>query len=136
MKSERYCEVILNPFIWYLNEDEIAHGYFQQDGANAHAARVSMTLLRDVFGDRMFSKDIWSPRPPDFTSPDSYLWGAMKVAVYEDNPHVLLELKEAIANFIGSIPPFELSRVSANKTRRVHACLPARGGPFPTFVVT
>jgi hypothetical protein len=53
-----YCKVILHPFIGHLNEDEIARGYFQQDGVTAHTARVSMTLLRDVFGNRIISEDI------------------------------------------------------------------------------
>jgi hypothetical protein len=41
----------------------------------------------------------------------------MKDAVYKDNPHTLLELKEATANFIRNIPPIELSCVFANKLR-------------------
>jgi hypothetical protein len=52
LNSGRYWEVILFPFIGYLNKDEIARVYFQEDGATAHTAHVSMTLLRDVFGDR------------------------------------------------------------------------------------
>jgi hypothetical protein len=46
----------------------------------------------------------WSP---DLAPPDYYLWGAMNGAVYKDNPHTLLKLKEAIANFIRNIPPIE-----------------------------
>jgi hypothetical protein len=61
-------------------------------------------LLRDVFGDKIISKDIWPPQSPDLTPPDYYLWGAMKGAVYKDTPHTSLELKEAIANFIRNIP--------------------------------
>jgi hypothetical protein len=77
-------------------------------------------------GDRIISKDIWPPRSPDLTPPD-YLWGAIKGAIYKDNPHTLLELKEAIAYFIKNIPPIELSRVFANKIRRVDACIKTHG---------
>jgi hypothetical protein len=56
-----------------LFKDEISRYYFQQDGAIAHTARASMTLLRDMFGDRIISKDIWPPRSPDFKPPDYYL---------------------------------------------------------------
>jgi hypothetical protein len=70
---ESHCETFLNPFIGHLNEDEIAHGYFQQDSATAHTARVSMTLLHDVFGDRIISKDIWPPWSSNLTPPDYYL---------------------------------------------------------------
>jgi hypothetical protein len=58
-----------------------------------------MTLLRDMFGDRMISKDIWPPRSPDLTPPDYYLWGVMKGAVYKDNPHTFLELKKSHCKF-------------------------------------
>jgi hypothetical protein len=67
-----------------------------------------MTLLRYVFGERIISKDIWPPRSPDLTPLDYYLWGAMKGAVYKDNPHTLLEPKEEIANLIRNIPPTEM----------------------------
>jgi hypothetical protein len=59
INSERYCEAILHPFIGHLNEDEIASGYVQQDGAAAHTARVSMTLLRDEFRNRTISKSMY-----------------------------------------------------------------------------
>jgi hypothetical protein len=62
--SERYSEVILYSSIGHLSGDEIAHGYFRQDGSIAYAARVSMALLRHVFASRIISKDIWSPRSP------------------------------------------------------------------------
>jgi hypothetical protein len=47
--------------------------------------------------------------------------GTMKGAVYRENPHLLFELKEAIANFTRNIPLTELSRVFTNKIRRVDA---------------
>jgi hypothetical protein len=50
--------MILYPFIGQLTEDQIARAYFQQDSATAHTADVSMALLRDVFGDRLISRDI------------------------------------------------------------------------------
>jgi hypothetical protein len=43
----------------HLNEDEIVGYRFQLDGATAHTARVSMMLLRGVFGDRIILKQIW-----------------------------------------------------------------------------
>jgi hypothetical protein len=100
--------VILYPFIGHLNEDEIAYGYFQQDSA-LHTARVSVMLLCSVFRDRITSKDIWPPWPPDLTPP-YYLWEAVKGTVYKDYPHTLLELKEVIENFIRNIALSELQR--------------------------
>jgi hypothetical protein len=49
--------------------------------------------------------------------------GAMKGEVHIENPHTLLELMKAIADFIRNTPPIELSHVFANKIRRLDACL-------------
>jgi hypothetical protein len=105
---ERNCEAIPYAFIGYSHEDEIARGYFQQSGATTHTARVSLTLLRDMFADRVLSKSIWPPRSPDLTPADYYLWSPMKGAVYKDYPHTSLKLKEAIENFIRNIPSIKL----------------------------
>jgi len=43
--------------------------------------------------------------PPDF------FWGAMKSAVYKDNPHSLCDLKESITYFIRIISSNELMLV-------------------------
>jgi hypothetical protein len=37
--AERYRNNILDVFINQLHDDELTHGYFQQDGATAHTAR-------------------------------------------------------------------------------------------------
>jgi hypothetical protein len=66
------------PFIAQLKEDEIDKAYFQQGGATAHKAHMSMAVLDDVFADRIISKTIWPPRSPDLSPPDFFLWGALK----------------------------------------------------------
>jgi hypothetical protein len=66
---------------------DIARGCSQQDGATVHAARVSMTLLRDVFEDKIISKNISPPLSPDLTSLIIICGEAKKGAVYKDNPH-------------------------------------------------
>jgi hypothetical protein len=63
------------PFIAQLKEDEIDKAYFQQDGATAHTAHMSMTHLDDVFADRIISKTIWPPRSPDLSLPDFFSLG-------------------------------------------------------------
>ena len=49
------------PFIAQLKEDEIDKAYFQQDGATAHTAHMSMAQLDDVIVDRIISKTICPP---------------------------------------------------------------------------
>jgi hypothetical protein len=58
----------------------------------------------------------------------------MKGAVCKDNPYTLLELKEAVKNFIRETPPIQLSRVFANK-KCVHVST-STYGTFPVFSVT
>jgi hypothetical protein len=50
-----------------LLEEERLHGVFQQDSATAHTAHPSLVALRDVFGDRFFSRGLWQPRSLDVT---------------------------------------------------------------------
>jgi hypothetical protein len=73
LNSQRYCDNIVYPFIAQLKEDEIDKAYFQQDGATAHTAHMSMALLDNVFVDRIISKTFWPPRSPDLSPPDFFL---------------------------------------------------------------
>jgi hypothetical protein len=76
------------PFIGQLEEDEVDKAYFQQDGATAHTAHMSMALLDDVFAERIISKTIWPPRSPDLSLSDFFPLGCdEKLSVYEQSPH-------------------------------------------------
>jgi len=49
--------------------------WFQQDGATAHTARATIAILRELFDDRIISKNAdfaWPPRSPDLTAPDFF----------------------------------------------------------------
>jgi hypothetical protein len=69
MYRKRYCS-ILHDFICLLEENEITHSWFQQDGATAHTANNSFKFLNEIFGERDISRNIWPPRSPDITPPD------------------------------------------------------------------
>jgi hypothetical protein len=76
------------PFIVQLKDDEIDKAYFQQDGATAHTAHMSMALLDDVFEDRIISKTIWPPRSLDLSTPDFFSVGCdEKLIVFEQSPY-------------------------------------------------
>ncbi|CAH1374537.1 unnamed protein product, partial [Tenebrio molitor] len=47
LTAVRYQQVILEPFINQLHDDESALRYFQQDEATAHSARTTITMLRE-----------------------------------------------------------------------------------------
>jgi hypothetical protein len=123
INSERYCEVILSPFIGHLNEDEIARGYFNKTVLLHTQLVFPCRHCAMCSGTEEFHRIFGHHSRPILHPPDYYLRGAMKGAVYKDSPHTLLELKEAIANFIRNVPPIKLSCVFANKIGRVDGCL-------------
>lgn len=67
VNSERYVAMLQDFFLPYLEENEIDTKiiWFQQDGATAHAARISTDLLRTNFPGRLVSQNgeiLWPPR--------------------------------------------------------------------------
>jgi hypothetical protein len=59
INCERYVQVVLGQFFSELREEERLYGWFQEDSATVHTARMSMQALSNVFGDRIISSDIW-----------------------------------------------------------------------------
>jgi hypothetical protein len=53
--SDRYCQLTVYPFIGYLNEDDIASRYFQQDDAITYTAHFSFALQCVVFREQLIS---------------------------------------------------------------------------------
>ena len=52
-----------------------------------------------------FPQGLWSPRSPDLSTCDFYLWGNLNSKVYSNNPHTIEELKRNIRNTIAEITP-------------------------------
>ena len=130
VNSDRYIKNIFVPFSEQLTASEKQRTWFQQDGANAHTARATMTAVRKVFGERVISRDLWPPRSPDLTPPDFYLWGKLKDLVYADNPRSINDLKHNIRQIIADIRCEELHRVFSSLRRRVELCLQVDGSHF------
>jgi hypothetical protein len=72
---ERYVQVILRQLFPQLTEEERLYGWFQQDSATVHTARMSMQALSNVFGDRLISSGIWPAYSPDLNPCDFFLLG-------------------------------------------------------------
>ncbi|RZC33770.1 hypothetical protein BDFB_014795, partial [Asbolus verrucosus] len=51
LTCERYRDEILTPFIEQLDDEELRHDYFHQNGARAHSAGDSIQMLREFFDD-------------------------------------------------------------------------------------
>jgi len=81
--------------------------WFQQDGATAHTAEISMKVFRIIFPGILISNfvDITCPTSsPDHEIPDYFLWGYAKSKVYETHPANIVDLKQQILKCIKGNP--------------------------------
>lgn len=118
----------------FLREEVENHGledhWFQQDGAPAHTARLTINLLKEMFPSRLVSKNgdfDWPPRSPDLTAPDFFLWGYLKGKVYADQPKTLSALKHNIKRDIAAISTETLEKVMENAKNRAQLCIKEKG---------
>ncbi|XP_069594588.1 bromodomain-containing protein 7 isoform X2 [Ranitomeya imitator] len=117
VNSERYLSMIQDYFQLALEAMELEDTWFQQDGATAHTARVTMNCLRQMFPGRLISLrgDVnWPARSPDLAPCDFFLWGYLKSKVYINRPNTLEDLRNNIEAEIGRIPVDMLVRVHEN----------------------
>ena len=75
------------------------------------------------------SKNLWTPRSPDLTTCNYFLWGHLESMVYESNLHTIQELKD-ISHTVAAIKITILYRVYLNMIRRVQLCIDAGGNHF------
>lgn len=133
VNSQRYVNMIEEFLVPQLEENnyDMNNMWFQQDGATAHTARISMQAVRVLFPGRLISRngDVhWPPRSPDLTVCDFFLWGYLKARVYRNIPRTIQELKAAIHNEITSIPGDVLQRAMRNVRDRLQECVARDGG--------
>ena len=79
--AERY-RGSLQQAIDQMHDDEIQLGYFQQDRATAHTAITTIRYLEEFSGNRVISRPLRSPRSPDLTPLDFYMFGQIKNNVF------------------------------------------------------
>ncbi|XP_039292755.1 uncharacterized protein LOC120353366 [Nilaparvata lugens] len=130
--SERYVTMLqtfLQPELEELvEEQDLGEIWFQQDGATAHTARISMDLLREMFPGRLISLrgDVkWPARSPDLSVCDFFLWGYLKEKVFNHRPHTLEELKDKIREEIQALPVAICQNAFENFKNRLHQCIVA-----------
>ena len=80
VNAERYNHMLETFFLPEMRgcNWNTARAWFQQNGATAHTARLSMNTLRTAFPGRLLSRfgDIqWPSNSPDLTAADFFLWG-------------------------------------------------------------
>lgn len=130
--QERYRR-ILDCFYALLQGQQDLHfesQWFQQDGATPHTANETMRKLEEMFNGRIISKRsdfLWSPRSPDLSPLDFFLWGYCKENVYTNTPQSVPELQRSIEDFVHNIPRATCERVIANFKRRITECINRNG---------
>jgi hypothetical protein len=118
INCERYVEVILGQFFSELTEGERLYGWYQQDSASAHSARMSMQALSDVFKTRIISSGIRLASSP-YLNPSGFLfWSCLKDKVYNSNTRKEEELEENVLREIASIAVEQLRTVNQPLFRR------------------
>jgi len=104
--------------------------WFQQDGATAHTARVSMEVVRRMFPQHVISRfgDVsWPPRSPDLLICNFFLWGYLKSRVYTNRSRTIEELKLSIRQETAALPQKMLERAMQDFEERLRMCVRQEG---------
>lgn len=131
VNSERYNQMLTNYFWPAIEDMNLEHMWFQQDGTTCHTTRQNMAELRTKFEGRIISRfgDVsWPSRSCDLSPLDFFLWGYVKDKVYTDNPQTLEHLKDNIREVIATIQPAMCKKVIENYIKRIDVCQAALGG--------
>ena len=86
---------------------------FQQHGAPPHWGLHVCEFLNETFPNRWIGRDgpiPWSPRSPDITPLDFFLWGYLKDIVYKTKVWDIDDLKQRIPNAMTTIDEAMLQR--------------------------
>ena len=73
--------------------------WIQQHDAPPHYALCSRQVINEIFDEKWIGRGgpvAWSPRSPDLTSPDYFLWGFVKEPVMAVAPTTPDDMKEII----------------------------------------
>lgn len=123
------------PFIQQLHDDELAEGYFQQDGATPHCTGENLWMLRQYFADRIMSRNtgrIFPARSCDLTPCDYFLWPYLKNTIFTSPISDLEDLKERIQLKFEEINDNSnmLRNCMTGLERRMLMCIQEGGGHF------
>jgi transposase len=131
--APRYMEII-DDFIDNMSLEERGTCWFQQDGAPAHTANITLNYLEELFQGRVISKGLWPPRSPDFNPCDYFLWGAIKENIFAKKPQTIDELKQHVTEVVDGIQQETLVSVFDNMHKRVHLCHQHGGDLFEQYL--
>ncbi|XP_076659903.1 uncharacterized protein LOC143363191 [Halictus rubicundus] len=123
--SASYCDFLKN-HLPALLEDVPLHVrremWFQQDGAPPHFAIITRQFLNEKFGNKWIGRGgprQWTPRSPDLTPLDFFLWGYVKDKVMFEPPTTKEDMKQRIRDACASVTPEMLKNVRTTLMFRV-----------------
>lgn len=102
---------------------------FQQDGAPAHSAKSTISLLKKNFS-KVWCKDIWPPYSPDLNPMDYSVWGILSAAIQGKRFAILEGLKVALCRAWDQIMTEKVFHIVNSFKKRLQACVDAGGGNF------
>lgn len=107
--------------------------WFQQDGAPAHYSVIVRDFLNEQFPGHWIGRRgtvEWSPRSPDLSPLDFYLWGHLKAIVYSEKIRDLQHLRSRIQQACQQITPDIIHRVMMEWRYRLELCAVNSGEHF------
>lgn len=137
VNGERYRAMLTDYFFGEIEDEDLGDIWFQQDGATCHTANATIEILREIFENRIISKNAdvnWPPRSCDLTPLDYYLWGAVKDKCYANEPVTINELKSEIQAAIDEISRETIENVLKNWVDRMGYCQVSRGGHLTEII--
>ena len=142
VNAERYNHMLETFFLLEMRRRNwnMARAWFQQDGATARMARLSMNTICAAFPERLLSRfgDIqWPSNSPDLTAADLFffLWGYLKAQVFTHTLPYINSLENAIQE-IANVTQDTLRRVMASVPGRWQQCLDCHGGHLQDVLKT
>lgn len=124
--AQSYTTMLEKQFIPALmSRHLLGRAILQQDGAPAHTAIATRTLLDKHFPDRWVGKFgplQWPPRSPDLTSCDNALWGIIKSSIKKKKVEGREQLREAIVRAFTELDRSTLEKIHERSWRRIVLC--------------
>lgn len=131
-----YLEILqqqLHEFLDNINLQERASLFFQQDGAPAHNARMTVNLLNHTFPNQWIGTHgpiRWPPRSPDLTPMDFFVWGFLKNEIYKKPNRTLNELRDNTESAFRKISNIHIANAIRSISKRCRLCVNNNGKQF------
>ena len=102
---------------------------FQQDWAPAHGAQSMMEFCKANFP-TTWGKELWPSNLPDLNPMDFSIWGILESRACSTKHTTIEGLKKSLQQAWDTITKNELSSIIKNFSKRLRACVAAKGDHF------